>query len=240
LDERDLEEAVEIGARAYRLLAWVSGAVEKGFIDLDHAGRYVGDPEAAEEWLAKHFLDLPADARPLAKSGGALRRFANYFATYLNSSFDLHEVPGTRWDPGPDGYCCPLCGAEVTRSHLRPKKLGRRDKYKARLLKRSFLQNLAREGGIDVKAEQIDRLLEDREVSRSAALATYGDVLLRRLTGHASGPATLALWREFAWTPKGSPIKGFKLDAASITDAEARLLAVLRNRLDSEPVDPRL
>lgn len=110
LNERMLEEAVDIGDRAYRLLTWLNGAVESGFISLEHAGRYVGDQEAAEGWLAKHFHDLPENARPLAQVGPQLRRFANYFSTYLRSSFDLHEVPGTRFDLGGDPYCCEWCG----------------------------------------------------------------------------------------------------------------------------------
>jgi hypothetical protein len=115
--------------------------------------------------------------------------------------------------------------------HLQPRKLGRRDKEKARLLKKSFLERLAREGAISVQADGIDQLLRDPDASRSAALAAYGDELLRRLKGQASGAATLALWREFAWSAKGSPIKGFKLEARRIKEAEERALDDLRNRV---------
>lgn len=230
LNERKLEEAVEIGGRAYRLLTWLNGAVASGFISLEHAGRYVGDQEAVEGWLAKHFHDLPENARPHAQTGPQLRRFANYFSTYLRSSFDLHEVPGTRFDPGPGGYCCELCGYRVPKPHLQPKKLGRRDKEKARLLKKSFLERLAREVPISVQSDRIEQLLRDRDASRRAALAAYGDELLKRLEGQASGPAALALWREFAWNAKGSPIKGFKLEARRIKEAEERALDDLRHR----------
>jgi hypothetical protein len=64
LNDEELQEAVEIGNRAYRLLTWLNKAIESGFISLDHAGRYVGDREAAEAWLGKHFEDMPEDARP--------------------------------------------------------------------------------------------------------------------------------------------------------------------------------
>lgn len=37
LSEGKLEEAVEIGDRAYRLLTWLNGAVESGFVSLEHA-----------------------------------------------------------------------------------------------------------------------------------------------------------------------------------------------------------
>jgi hypothetical protein len=231
LDERELEEAVEIGDRAYRLLGWVNEAVERGFISLEHAGRYVGRCRGGGEVAREALHDLPEDARPRAQTGAPLRRFANYFSTYLASSFDLHEVPGTRIDPGPDGYCCPWCGygSEVPRAHLQPKKLGRRDREKARLLKRSFMERLAREEGLDVRPDAIDQLLTDHSVAKQVALAAYGEVLLRRLDGYTSGPATLALWREFAWSPAGSPVKGFKLEARRIKGAEERVLEDLRS-----------
>jgi hypothetical protein len=228
LNESKLDEAVEIGDRAYRLLIWLNGAVESGFVSLEHAGCYVGDQEAAEGWLAKHFHDFPEDARPLARTGPQLRRYANYFSTYLRSSFDLHEVPGTRLEFGRYGYCCESCGYRVPKPHLQPKKLGRRDKERARHLKASLLERLAREAEISLQPGGIEQLLRNGEASKRAALAAYGVELSRRLEGRASGPASLALWREFAWSPKGSPIKGFKLEARAIKAATEEALEDLR------------
>ena len=228
LDDMKLGAAVEISNRAYRLLLWLNSAMESGFISLEHGGRYVSDPEAAQAWLVRHFADLPREARPTERAGPELRRFANYFATYLTSSFDLHEVPGTRFDPGPGGYCCPRCGRFVAKSHLQPKKLRRRDKEQAQVLKRSLVEALAGEEGFNVSNEAIARLLERSEQSRNAALASYGVELLRRIDGRTSGSATLALWREFAWSPKGSPIKGFKLEARAIKQAKGQLVDALR------------
>lgn len=187
----------------------------------------MGNQEAAEGWLTKHFHDLPEAARPLARTGPQLRRYANYFSTYLRSSFDLHEVPGTRLEFGRAGYSCVWCGYRVPKPHLQPKKLGGREKEKARLLKRAFLERLAGEAGLRVQPEVIERLLDDVGASQRAALGAYGDELLRRMEGRASGPAVLALWREFAWSPEGSPIKGFKLEAGMIKEAEKQALADL-------------
>jgi hypothetical protein len=39
------------------------------------------------------------------------------------------------------------------------------------------------------------------------------------------GPASLALWRTFAWTPKGSPRKDFTLTTEGILAAQASLAA---------------
>lgn len=230
LSETELQEAVEIGNRAYKLLTWLNKAVESGFISLEHAGRYVGDREAAEAWLNKHFDDMPPDARPAERTETSIRRFASYLSTYLTSSFDLHEVPGTRFEPGPGGYCCEMCGYRVPKSHLQPKKLGRRDKEKARALKQSYTEALAKQHDLRVSPEVIDRVVREPEASKDAALASYGEELLRRVTGRASGTAALALWREFAWSPKGSPIKGFKLDADQIKRAEGKLIETLRNQ----------
>lgn len=117
-------------------------------------------------------------------------------------------------------------------AHLQPKKLGRRDREEARLLKKTFLERLAGEAAIGVQPEGIEQLLRDPEASRRAALAAYGHELLRRLEGQAWGASALALWREFAWSPKGSPIKGFKLEARKIKQAEEQVLAELRNNAE--------
>jgi hypothetical protein len=74
----------------------------------------------------------------------------------------------------------------------------------------------------------VDALLADRNYSRDAALVTYGAQLLRRCEGYTTGPAVLALWRQFAWTPGGSPRRGFELRAEDILAAEGRLRGALR------------
>lgn len=54
-----------------------------------------------------------------------------------------------------------------------------------------------------------------------------GQSLLERIEGSEGGPYILALWREIAWKPEGSPIKGFKLAATDIFQAEQQLVAEL-------------
>ena len=48
-----LEEVVEISARAYRLLRWVSDAIERGFITFTRAHEYASDADAAAAWIAE-------------------------------------------------------------------------------------------------------------------------------------------------------------------------------------------
>ncbi|TWT34759.1 hypothetical protein [Blastopirellula retiformator] len=53
----------------------------------------------------------------------------------------------------------------------------------------------------------------------------YGLDLLLRVQGYAEGPAVLALWRRFAWTPQGSPRPKFRLSDKMILQAERQLVA---------------
>ena len=55
------------------------------------------------------------------------------------------------------------------------------------------------------------------------ALATYGTQTIHRAAGENVGPEILVLWRKFAWTPQGSPIRGFKLDADLVLRAEQQI-----------------
>jgi len=66
---------------------------------------------------------------------------------------------------------------------------------------------------------------------RSAAYSAYGLSLLERIHGSEGGPYVLALWREIAWKPEGSPIKGFQLEATDIFDAERQLIAEMKRQL---------
>jgi hypothetical protein len=74
---------------------------------------------------------------------------------------------------------------------------------------------------------QIDRVLADEWRSVDAALVAYGVELLRRCDGGGSGPAALALWRQFAWRTLGTgarrPRRAFELTLPLVLDAERRL-----------------
>jgi hypothetical protein len=71
-------------------------------------------------------------------------------------------------------------------------------------------------------------LLAKPEVVEAAALVAYGIELVRRMDDAGCGPAALALWRAFAWTPQGSPKHGFELTPQLILDAETSLVHALR------------
>src|SRR5690606_5750613 len=145
--------------------------------------------------------------------------FSNLFATYLDSSFDLFEQPRQRLY-SPDAHCfCPLCSWMIAMPRLQTKKLTRQDKDRARKLTASALRQLALEIDTALEAERAEQLADEPALREPLAFVAYGHDLLRRIAGIAEGPATLALWRRFAWTPQGSPKPGFQLTANAILDA---------------------
>jgi len=120
------------------------------------------------------------------------------------------------------------CRVLIQASHLKPKKLSASDKRRAEQLKRTYLESLVRESTPQIDAKNLERLQSDQSLARALALATYGKDLLRRCQGQGrSGPASLALWREFAYSKSGSPLPKFKLRANEIVQSEQELLAAL-------------
>jgi len=111
--------------------------------------------------------------------------------------------------------------------HLRPKKVGAADKKVAESMKRGFVRKLASSAHLSISDEAVNQLLREPELSEAVALTTYADDLLQRLSGIAVGPATLVLWRNFAWTSQGSPKKDFALSTEAIMHAQHTVLARL-------------
>lgn len=223
-----VERAVRIHALGYRLLRWLEGALEKGFVAPEAAGAHAASGDAAFAWLDEHYHNLPEVARP---ERSELRELGNFFSTYLSSTFDLEARPGARLY-SPDAHCfCPVCSWMVRRPHLRPKKVSDRDKKIAERMKRDLLLRLAASRGLPAADAAIDGMLLDPDLREPIALCTYAVDLLERLEGRANGAATLALWRSFAWTPGGSPKKRFVLSADAILGAEE----ILADRLAASP-----
>jgi hypothetical protein len=216
--------ALEVHAQSYQLLRWVAEAVRKGFIPATRAHQYADTGAAAFAWMHEHFANLPLGMRPDRRH---LREFANFFGTYVTSSFDIVEQPGTRLDSRCGCYC-PLCARLVNAPHLRPKKLGPKDKARAGQLMVDRVAGLAREEGIGATDAAVAAVVSGDETRRSAAYSAYGYWLIRRLDGHTDGPAVLGLWREVAWKRTGSAIQGFRLRHEYIVAAEEAIADALR------------
>lgn len=213
----EVENAVRLHACGYQLLKWLEKALTDGFITPEAARTYTTSEDAAYSWLDKHYLNLPDSARPERSD---LRAFSHFFSTYLDCTFDLNDKPGKRLY-SPHARCfCSICSWMVQKPHLRPKKVGIRDKKVAERMKRTFLLRLAEVRGISVTDEMLDEILQDPNLRDSVGLCTYAADLLQRLRGRSIGAASLALWRTFAWTPQGSPKKGFVFNTDEIMLAQ--------------------
>ena len=216
LTRDEVENAVRLQACGYELLKWLEKALREGFITPDAAETYATSEDAAYSWLDKHYLNLPDSARP---ERSELRDFGNFFSTYLDCTFDLDANPEKRLYSPYAHCCCRICSWMVQKPHLRPKKVNARDKKVAERMKRTFLR-LAKARGISVNDQTLDDMLQDRNLRESIGLCTYAADLLERLKGRAVGAASLALWRSFAWTPQGSPKRGFILTTDDIMIAQ--------------------
>ncbi|NND99471.1 MAG: hypothetical protein HKN47_19325 [Pirellulaceae bacterium] len=227
IDHEKLTQAVETHRRTFELLKWLESALNQGFIQFGSVHAFGSDSEAACQWIARHFQNLPPDGRPASPSETDIQPHAHMLATYLSTSFDAVAQPGYRRAGDCSCWCCSWLEALP---HLRPKKLSVKDKRRAQRLKLDALRQLA----LDVDAKADDARLEEiaagADPAASLALVTYGHQLIRRLRGLTEGPAILALWREFAWDPGGSPKRKFKLRVDDILQAEQRLIEKLTGK----------
>jgi hypothetical protein len=234
-DRAKFEEAVEIHTRAYRLLRWVNDAVDRGFIAFTSAHYYASDAQAAATWVEEHYQNLPPECRPSDRTGAGLSRFGNYFATYINTSFELVATPGVqrRSSCGCHCWCCTYLGAAP---HLKTRSVTPSDKKRASRLQRKVLAQLALDHGLAVSEGGIDAIADAAETAEATALVAYGLDLLARCSGQPAHPATHALWRVFAWEKAGSPKKGFVLQADAFLAAEAQVVQALRATASRETV----
>ncbi len=209
LDEQRLTLAVDLHAKSYGLLGWLSAAVETGLIRLEKAHEFMDLHDVAHDWLTVHYLNIPPAHRPAKEH---LETFARFFSTYLTTSFDLVKNPKSQikmWC----GCFCPWCSYVAAAPHLQVKKLSKKDKERAERLKVQSLMQLALDHGVTL-TENVAVTLAGKDAMREAlALVAYGEQLLLRMQGLSDGPAVLALWRQFAWNTSGSPKKGFRLAA---------------------------
>jgi hypothetical protein len=212
-----MSRAVDLQERSYELLRWVSAAINKGFISFKAAHNYLSLSAAAEEWIARHYQNIPEAARPALED---MKDFSSLFATYLENSFELVSNPGKRlYSPG--AHCfCPFCSWLADAPNLKTRKLTSADRKRAQRMTLRALNHLATEQGVCLAETRGQAILEDASLREHLALFTYGLDLWDRMKGIAVGPASLVLWRTFAWLPSGSPKKKFRLSAELFLQAE--------------------
>ena len=202
---------------------WVSDAIDSDLIQPSRARSHSGGPEAALEWLRYNAHGIPTDLLP---PEAELPEFAAFFSTFLTSSFDVIEEPGTRGEAAPRGSCrCDLCVRIVNAPHLQSKKLYLRDKRRAIFLMAESIAELGRENGVLVEESLAQKLATNRAIQREAAYVSYGRWLIRRLSGESDGPAILALWRLIAWDPRGGMRRDFTLELNDFKHADKTILS---------------
>jgi hypothetical protein len=227
-DYQRLAKAIATRDHSYKLLMWITEAIHRGLIQPTQTAHPSGSPHAATEWLRSNYHQIPAEFRPPQNE---IDEFAAFFSTYLISSFDVIQKPGTKGEgPTPQFGCrCELCMRIINAPHLRTKKLYERDKRRADFLMTECLIHLARENGMEINEGQAMQFVTDQSTRRSAAYITYGHWLIQRLTGESDGPAILALWRLIAWDPRGGMRRDFTLDLDDFKLAEKQLLAAIKD-----------
>ncbi len=190
LDEAELAVAVDLHGRAYRLLRWLDHAARKGTVRLDQLHENMSAASAARQWVEFNYFDLPAKLRPRQPRDPELSQFANLLASYLTASFDLIDEPGTR-KASDCGCWCSFCTYLVSMPYLKPKRLKIIDKRRAHDRIREYLARLAIDRGCSSAAVLIDQVFNDPVRLEKAAMATWGEILVRRMRGE---PRTRARW----------------------------------------------
>jgi hypothetical protein len=219
--------AIDLQSKSYQLLRWLADGMDKGIILPPCCHHHAQGSDAVFEWLDKAYSTFPSEIRPARLY---VREFANFFGTYLTSSFDIIESPGTRFRSH-SGCYCPICTHIVHAPHLQPKKLSKRDKSRAIELMLDRVTALASEEGIAAQSHHVTGVVEGEATRRYAAYSAYGHWLIKRLEGDTDGKSILALWREIAWKRTGSPIKGFKLRYEDFVTAEELLTDALQTAM---------
>jgi hypothetical protein len=201
--------------------------MDKGFIPDTREHEDTDVSASAFDWIEQNYLNFSEEARPDRRH---LREFANFFGTYVTSSFDVIDQPGTRLHS--DWRCyCEFCSHIVNAPHLQPKKLSKRDKIRANELMVARVTVLALVEHVALKPEAATSIVQDNETRRFAGYSVYGYWLIKRTEGITDGSSILALWREIAWHPTGSPIKNFKLQYKDFMAAEESLVDAMQTAL---------
>ena len=220
-ERAELEQAIEIQERAWRLLRWVNEALRRGFLTPSGAHHYASDVEAASGWVREHVANIPSQARPPSLDREPLDRFARFFVTFLDVSFEPSASAGEHWAPHCD---CWGCGTLYRAPHLKARKAMTKDKRRAEKMRLTYLRQLALDLGLAVQENAIERL--SATSARDVTLCTYAASLVGRCLGRPATPAVLVLWRKLARkAPKRDP--GFELRAEEVLAAEDRLAAEL-------------
>jgi hypothetical protein len=222
-DQTELAETLDLHHKSYELLRWVSRNLRNNTLDFTTAHEAVSNVEAAQEWILRHWHNLPAKIRPLERQ---LDAFAHLFTSYLTTSFKLVENPG----PQVRSYCgcyCRWCTYLGQANRLQVNSPSKGAKRTAEELKRVYLTTLATHEARTLTIRQVDSLIANTDLRESLAIATYSHELIRRTRFASQGEGVLALWRQFAWDKSGMK-PGFRFDLGTVLAAESSVVSHMR------------
>ena len=214
-----IEEILGLHEKSYTLLKWVNNSLGQAFLKFDVMHQAMTASDAANEWMKRHYDNIPLATRPTKSK---INAFANLFASYLTTSFDIIEKPGKQLKSD-CGCFCSFCSYLSTADHLKVRKPSKNAHKDAKELKRVYLTTLSEELELPLIIREIDQLVDDKDISRAISLTTYFNELMRRTQFVSQGEGVLVLWREIAWEGT-APKKGFKLRVTDILDAENKII----------------
>jgi hypothetical protein len=220
LNFKDIKKVLDINQRAFNLLKWLEEAIEKGIILVPSARNFISDQQIAKEWIVEHSENLPLDTKPNMNVQKELEAFVNLFGSFGLTSFEIIKHPGERYIP----HSIRSYGSKYrSNKYIQPIKLSKKDKAKANQEKIYVLNVLINELCSE-KNQILEKLMMDDDLCRTISLYVYCELLIKRINGQHSGKTHLVLWREFAWTNEGSPIKGFKLSEEMYLNSRLRIV----------------
>jgi hypothetical protein len=223
MDVTNLERVILLHNRSFALLKWVGHQMQRGSLDLSHVHKAMNAGEAAADWLCRNRDNLPKGVRPNDRE---LTAFANLFASYLRTSFEI----GKKNMASPCGCYCSFCAYLCNSRYLKPRSLSKRAHQSAMDLKRIYLQEIALEVGGSGRSILDELIVPTHPLAKAVAMATYAKELIRRTEFATQGEGVYALWREFAWS-NGHPDRHFQLTATVVEQSQRSVIAELKNRL---------
>lgn len=227
-DKEKISKAIEIKDWSFILLKYVANEVDSRKIIFSEIHENVTSAVAFQNWLELNYPYLPPEILPNKKD---IVEISNFFSSYLMCSFDLVEHPEAEMKALSGSWChCELCVVLANASHVTVKKPSRYDKRIATEKRLEALELLCKEQNIQLDETVLTRIIESPEYLRDTAYLAYGKSLLERTQGFQHGVYVLSLWRQIAWKPEGSPIRGFTLHAEDFLKAERKLVAVIKQK----------
>jgi hypothetical protein len=223
-DTDEVRRVVDLQQKSYELLKWVNDALRTGTLSFSAIHEATTLAEAAADWLRRQRANLPPSLRPAESD---LEPFAHLFVSYLTTSYQMKENPGTVLRSAHHGCFCYFCSYLAAANHLTVRTPDKKASARARELKDLYLSALAQELAIPLSPTEREALITHPTLAEAVTYATYGKELIRRSQFASQGEGILVLWREIAWE-KGRLKKKFSLSADRILASEAALVAHLR------------